>query len=273
MENLKIVSVDNKNPGGFASFLDLVPGFSSPDTVIFGARLADKAAGVVVASIHYQDMYIEYLGADASEDTAAIMDALLEKLLEAAEKLELNAVSASVMTNEPDYLRDAYMRQDFAAKDVNACYSFTLQTVLDSPLGKNVRLSDRVVKVDRVSNYQLQEFNRKLGDCPRLSNVKAGIQHLDKDISFAIVDNKVMTGCVLIAPCGDGLNIGALFGNGTRDTVALLQSALCAAEKKYDKETLIYVTALAESVESLVEKLVGDKCEGKEKMVTYVKRL
>lgn len=266
---IKITTINPNNPGGFKVFLDQdAEMIKKPFVVSYGARVDDRAAGVVVVRCFDASLYIDYLGVDPSV-TENVAEELIKFVIMAAKRLQLKKVYAVLLHTVNEKLMDRYLDIGFKPEAANESYSFKFEAALSTPIGRKAKISAKTINLDRVTNSELEKFNAMIGGLNNgVHNVRKRANRMIQDISFAIVEDQKMTGGIFIDDCGDGLAIRGLFGNGSMDTVLLIQSAICAAKDKYDPQTTIYAVALVPSVQQLIEKMFGNDILTKETLYT-----
>lgn len=269
---LSIQIVNPEKPGGFSSFLiGHEENLTKEDVIILGAKNGEQAAGILILRCYRNPLYIEYINVDPSTDIPEVMDSLLKKVLELKEMLQIESVTAFYMSGDKEYLYDAYLRNGFVVQKEDPCYSFCLGDVSYSPLASANLSTDNVLPVSRVPDYAVEQFSRSIGNRNTFNkSARERLNAMNQDLTFAILEDKKITGCILVSSCGDGLTINALFGNGSKDTIRLIQSALTKANELYPPETVIYIETLIDSAQNLVEKLIPPQKLTKESMYLFM---
>ena len=231
MSEIKIVSVDIRKPGGFLPFIKALENVDKINTFFYGAVLANRAEGLLLGKIHNEEIIIEYILIPSSDYEEMIFTALIDKVKEAALLIKAQRIRASFFKNVTADFGRFYEKCGFIKEENYNSYSFRLGFLLKGPLGKNIKVSKKVISIERVTKPLLNEFAVRLKSLTD-GSVLDRISDVDRDLSFAIIEEGKITGLLLIAGDKKGLIIRALFGNGSLDTMLLLQSALASAQKK-----------------------------------------
>ncbi len=258
----RIVTVNPAKPGAFAGLLPNIPmepGSGSP--LLLGCELAGMAVGVLAADCLEEAVTLRWICVAPSCRRRGVAFRLMEKLCELAERESVRRMDA-VACLPPEKLlplEALLSRFGFERKDAGPVYSFPLQAVLNGPLAPTAaRNYPNAVPVHEMEGqHALREFNRRVADEEALPYPVIEPGKLLKE-SRVWVENGKITGCLLLAPCGDGLELRWLYGKGTASLLGMLSSAAAAVAAGHPTGIRLHMTALIPSADALVHKLAGE---------------
>lgn len=259
----RIVTIHPAKPGAFSSLLSSIPMEPvSGSPLLLGYELAGMAVGVLAADCLEEAVTLRWICVAPSCRRRGVASRLMEKLCELAERegvLRMDAV-ACLPLEKLLPLEALLSRFGFERRDVSPVYSFPLQAVLRGPLASAAarRYPNAVPVHEMEGQPALREFNRRVADEEALPYPVIEPGKLLKE-SRVWVENGKITGCLLLAPCGDSLELRWLYGKGTAPLLGMLSSAACAVAESYPLGVRIHMTALVPSAEALVRRLAGEQ--------------
>lgn len=273
----RIVTVNPDRPGGFEPLLAgvlSVPGVGSP--LVLGYELSGMAAGVLVADCLEHSITVRWIGVERYCRRHGIAARLLERLCGLAIEQGVEWIDAiACLPMEELGAAEALLELNgFERMEMNPVYHFPLEAVLRGPLAAAALRSNSHVRplAEMEGQPALREFNRHIETEEGMPYPAADPAKLLKE-SRVWYENGKITGCVLLAPCGDGVELRWLYGQGTEALLGLLAGASAALAESYPPQTLIHMAAMVQSAEGLARKLAGEQLIEEAPVIRFDRRL
>lgn len=268
---MKLVKVDVNNPGGFLIYLNQAKEFAYDNTaVVLGAVIDNVAVGIIVMRLYVDKLIIDHMGIMPGKEQKEVAAALIDKAVEIADRKCSGKILYIHMEGQ-DVLDITWFEQKgFQKEDEANCYEIPLSTFKNGPYRKYAKLCKGVVAFENLSTQQLRLMDAELSR----GNVKKGeFTNSNKDnlmdCSFAIVKEHMVVACIILQKSDEGIVIKWLQGHGSQEIIELIGAAFYAVTQKYDDETAIYIAALEESVDQLVQKFAQNQA-AKRNVMTYL---
>lgn len=271
----RIVSIDPRAPGGFAPLLaGATPPVGAP--LLLGYELGGAACGALAADCFAQSVTVRWLCVDRFCRRRGIGGTLLKALCELAAEngAQMASTVVSLPPEEAVPVEKLLRAQGFRPGETSPVYSFPLSAVTDGPLAPLLRkgADRRAVPLRELSGLLLRETSRLSARSGGPSSLAVGPEGLLPQ-SFAWLEGSVPTGCLLLAPCGSGIELRWLHAKGPAAVQGLLTAAASAVSAVCPPDTVIHAAAMTPSVDQLIQKLAGARLTLHPPLVQYVRLL
>ena len=270
----QITRIDIESPGVYQP---LLAGFEKKDFIgtplILGYRISDMACGILLADCVEHVAVLKWISVDENCQKRGIGTRLLDafcKLVKEAEMLYIDAV-VCLPAKEAEKADTFLEHRGFRQKESGESYSLCLETVSQGALSKLFGKKEKGLKaLKEAMPYQIRNFNQSIGDVKGEKFMPIVLEELLPE-SVVWIENDTIEGCVLLAPCGKGIELRMLSGNGSQMLALMLAKACENLANTYPMDTKIYITTLVDSAKRLVEKLAGDSVVLENPVLHYVK--
>ncbi len=271
----RIVSVRPGEPGGYAPLLP--PGvtegfFAAP--LLLGYELGGAPCGVLAADCFEHAITLRWLGVDASVRRRGIAGELLDALCALADETGVRELDAVVSGDGEGPVRSLLFDRGFACEDVSPVYRFPLSAVLNGPLSAALdRKEPRVTALNSLPAYLLRDLNAALAapDGPMYPAIDPGAL---LEESMAWLENGEVTACLLLAPCGEGIELRWIYSRyQSRIAVqSLFAGAARALGAHYPPQTVVHAAALIPSADTILHRLTGGQLTREDSVARYCRR-
>lgn len=268
--------IDIHSPGAYKPFLEgwNISSFMGTPLVL-GYGLGGMASGILIADCFDNAITLKWIAVDKRCQGRGIGKRLLESFCTMAAEAGAKRIDAVVcLSPEVAEQVDALLYyRGFRKSDSNSSYSLPLESVSKGALSKLLKKTDvRMRTLDKVKKYYILEYNQKVKNFSK-ENYQPIVPEELLPESVLWIEKDEVRGCVLLASCGDGIELRMLSGSGNQMLAFLLAKACENLTKKYAKDTKIYITALVDSADRLVQKLAGDSAVLEHPVIHYKKEL
>lgn len=264
----RIVSL---NPNATGSFAPLLAG-ASPccgTPLVMGFELGNLACGALAADCFEDAVTLRWLAVDKFCRRRGIAEQLLEKLCELAANAGAKHIDAIICQDSMEPMEYLLIRKGFTPLEQTPVYSFPLSVVLNGPLHPLDRKKDRrVVALNSLPSYLLQKFNRRIADYNE--SVHLNIDHnaiLPESVAW--LENEKITGCLLLAPCGNDVEIRWLYSDSAISLQGMISEAARLFVANHSAQTIVHASALTPNITAFIQKLAGDELTVHPSMVRY----
>lgn len=270
----QITRINIESPGAYEPFLK---GFGKKDFIgiplILGYRISDMACGILIADCVENVAVLKWIAVDENCQKRGIGRRLLDAFCKYVKEAGMSYIDAVVCLPIGEAEKaDAFLeKHGFRQKDYQESYSLCLETVSRGALSKLFGKKEKCLKeLKETMPYQIRNYNQSIGEANEEKFMPIVLEELLPE-SVVWIENDKIEGCVLLAPCGNGIELRMLSGNGSQMLVLMLVRACESLANKYPMDTKIYITTLVESAKRLVEKLEGDNIIMENPVWHYVK--
>lgn len=264
----RIVSLSPQETGGFAPLLaGAPPSIGAP--LLLGYEMWGGACGALAADCFEDSVTLRWLCVDTPCRRRGIGGEMVRTLCDLAAGAGARRIDAIVCRDSSPSLEALLVHRGFVPVEESPVYSFPLSAVLTGSLAAlAAKRNPRLVPLRSLPQYLLRDFNRRIArpDGPMYPPIEPEALLAE---SLAWVEKDEVTGCVLLAPCGEGVELRWLHAQGAAAVQGLLAGAVGAVAANYAPETLIHVTALIDSADALVHRLAGPQLVQHQPVVHY----
>lgn len=270
----QITRIDIESPGAYQP---LLAGFEKRDFIgtplILGYRISDMACGILLADCVENVAVLKWIAVDKNCQKRGIGGRLLEAFCKLVKEAEMSYIDAVVCLPAGEAKKaDAFLEpRGFRQKESRESYSLCLETVSQGALSKLFGKKEKCMKaLKEATSYQIRNYNQSIGEANEENFMPIVLEELLPE-SVVWIENDKIEGCVLLAPCGNGIELRMLSGNGSQMLALMLAKSCENLANKYPMDTKIYITTLVDSAKRLVEKLAGDSIVLEKPVLHYVK--
>ncbi len=270
----QITRIDINSPGEYKAFL---AGWEQKDflgmPLILGYRLGGMACGILIADCLEKSAVLKWIAVDENCQRRGIGGRLWETFCNIASEAGIAHVDAIVcLPSKEAETADAFLyHRGFRKKDSNESYSFCLEVVSQGALSKLFKHKDvHIHLLQETAPHQIRSYNQKIRNVEKGDFMPIVAEELLPESVVWIEDDKI-EGCVLLASCGNGIELRMLSGNGSQKLALMLAKACENLTNKYPEDTRIYVTALTDSAKGLVKKLAENNLVLENPVSHYIK--
>lgn len=242
----------------FAGAFDDMP---EGEAILLGYTQEDMACAALAAIQVEEVVLLRWVMVEESCRRQGIGRQLIKALCQYAAANGIREVDAVVCLpkKEQAVAKALLLSGGFQLTEQNSIFSLPLSTVLEGPLAVRIKKAPHsgVVSFAEVSNFQIKEFNFNVLRQEGLPPVQ--ISQLLTDCSFAWLEKEKITGCILLASCGEDVEIRWLYGQKPLAVQEMISAAAAALAERYDSAIHIYAASMQPSVESLIRKISGGR--------------
>jgi GNAT superfamily N-acetyltransferase len=256
--NGQIVSL---NPQALSAYEPLLAGASPAvggTPLLLGYDLSDVICGVLAADCFDDFLILRWICVDDTYRRRGFGGQLLDTLCTLAADAGIKQIDAVVCLTEDQKAAEILLtHRGFSQRDASPVFSFPLSAVLDGPLAPLIAKKDaRAVPLHSVPKYLLRDLARQIAG-PGGSQGHVFDGTLPESLVW--MEHGVAVGCILLAPCGDGVELHWLQASGAAAVQGLVAGAAGALAASHSPQTVIHATATTSSTEALLRKLAGSQ--------------
>ena len=270
----QIVRIDIDSPGAYESFL---AGWEKKDFIgtplLFGYKIKDMACGILVADYVGKVAVLKWIAVDEICQGRGIGTRLWKAFYNIVADAGVTCVDTVVCLPAREAKRaEAFLEhRGFQKTEVKESYSFCIEAVSGGSLSKLFGNKDmHMHTLQEAAPYQIRNYNQRMIEDDDGNFMSIVPEELLPESIVWIEDEKIK-GCVLLAACGNGIELRMLSGNGSQMLALMLAKACKNLADRYPMDTKIYVAALVNSAKQLVEKLAGNNIVVENLISHYVK--
>lgn len=219
-----------------------------------------KATGVLTADVLEDTVIIRWVGVDAPDLRTGVGSALLDTLFEAVKEAGAVRAETSICLPEESSLRaEAFFRsQGFSPDYLCPAYQFPLSAFLEGTLNSKMKNPDHhAVPLSSLTPRQLRVFNQNLAQTePSGAPFPISPEEFLPESMVWLEEGKV-TGCLLLEPCDEMIELRWLYGRGLPALTGQLTAGAKALAHSYGPEVIIHALALSPGVEELIQRTVS----------------
>lgn len=255
---IHIGTISPAQPGGYAPLL--AGAFSPPflgTPVFLGLDLGGIASAVLAAECFDETAVVRWVAVDKPCQGRRFGGRLLDAFCDAAFFSGAQAIDAVVCLPDGDREKAAglFMTHGFSLLSESETYRFPLSALLSGPLA-NDPPHPNVKPLSDVPRSAVNAFNRRVMETEGLLVPPVRMQGLLPE-SVVWMENDRIAGCVLAAPCADGIELQWLYGTSAAMIRGLLSGACRLAARRVSPDTPIFAAALVPEAAPLVRRLAG----------------
>lgn len=254
----RIVCVNPLAPAGYAPLLSgASPSAGTP--LVLGYELDGAACGVLAADCFEDSVTLRWICVDRTCQHRGVGGSLFQILRTLAADAGARVIDAAVCAcAEERSLAERFLtRYGFSPVETAPVYRFPLSAITQGPLAPAIAKADpRGVPLRTLPDYLLRELKQMATDA---GGPVSSLMNPDALLPESLVwlEHGALTGCVLLAPCGSGVELQWLHAKGGTAVQGLLTGAARALSAAYPPQTMIHAAALVPSAAHLIEKLAG----------------
>ena len=252
---LNLVSISPGSPGLYAPFLG--PALSAPvqgRPFLMGCEIDQVACGALAASFQREAVRLLWASVSPACQGRGMGRLMMERFMEAVSASGADLAEAAFVLDGPAQAPAANLLRGAGFRETGElpCFSFPLSAALEGPLAAVPAGDPHVLSLSQLPAGAFQSLNREMAALT--APFRAG--ELLPDASLFWVESGRVTACVLLAPCGDGVELRWLYGSQPRALRHLLAGAMRAVERSASPHVAVHVLPLEERVELLLRRLL-----------------
>lgn len=270
---IKFVKVDISDPGVFSDFIsdDFRPVNNGGTTVVLGITevfLDDSTGervGFAIGILEFECFngfaIIHNIRLTETEEKKGAYKNVLSGFNLLAKSAGLEWIDAIVFEQESEGEDKILFSKEngYELKNSHPVYEFTLETIMEGPIGKERKTDAHIMSYGKLSQRELRGFCNSVEKDGNASTILDRYGDIDKDCSFVYIKDDRIVGCMLIAGNSDKLEIRWLYGAGAPMLLALISSVCHAISQKYGEKVILQAASLGNGIEDMIIKLSGRK--------------
>ena len=264
--------VDMNSPGAYQPFLvgwDKSSFIGVP--LVLGYQIGGMACGILIADNLKESITLKWIAVDQNCQGRGIGKRLIDGLYQIAEEAGITQIDAIVCLplEAAEKVNSFLYHRGLRKKNSTESYSISLETISKGPLAKLFKNKDIHIRtLKETASYHIRNYNQK-------HHKEEGFQIIIPEEllpeSVVWMEEEEIQGCVLLASCGEGIELRLLSGNGSQMLASMLAKACDHLIDKYPMDTKIYVTTLVDSAKRLVTNLAGNSIVLENPVSHYIK--
>lgn len=254
----RISILDPQAPGAFAPLLSgALDGAPGGKPVLLGYTREDRPCAALAAVQQADSVLLRWIAVEETYRRQGVGGQLVRALRAYAAARGGGRIDTVVCLSDPAAAEALLLGQGFRLLERNAVFSIPLSAVLNGPLAACIQTAPnvRAVPLSAVSGYQLKEFNFQTFHQEGLFSIQPA--KLLTDCSFLWMENGRATSCVLLAPCGEDVELQWLYGKKPAALRELLAAGAAALRDRCGPDTRIHTVVMQPNIESLIRRLAG----------------
>ena len=253
---LNFVSISPGSPGLYAPFLG--PALNAPvqgRPFLLGCEIGRVACGALAASFQREGVRLLWVSVAPACQGRGMGRLMMGRFMEAVSASGAELAEAAFVLDGPAQIPAASLLRGAGFREAGElpCFSFPLSAALEGPLAAVPAGDPHVRSLSQLPAGAFQSLNREMAALT--APFRAG--ELLPDASLFWVEEGRITACVLLAPCGDGVELRWLYGSQPRALQHLLAGAMRAVERSVSPHAAVQVLPLEERVERLLCRLLA----------------
>lgn len=267
-----ISRIDINNPGDFAPMLTgALDGCPKGEVILLGYKEKDKPSGVLAAVEVEDAIMLRWLVVEEEFQRQGIASKLISVLNQYAEAKNLREIDCVVCLpkKEQEIVKKLLLKNNFQMTEQDKMFSFPISAISEGVFGTHIEKAFRsnVKALSGISNIQIQEFNLRIMEEEGFIPIVPS--KLLTDYSFVWLEEGRVTGCILLAPCDEGIEIQWLYGEKPLAVQEMILAAAKVMVQSVPAETRIYATVMQPSVENMIRKLGSNELKEEQTVNLY----